>query len=147
MKIEMVKMAGGTLVPACDMQLEKLNKFKTGEQYEIDIKLSRNPAFLRKVMVFFKFCFEHWDGNKAHDNCSELEQFDRFRKDLTILAGFYIQSVRLNGDIRVEAKSLAFSNMSEEEFQECYIALTKTALKHIFKTADQNTYNQLLSFF
>lgn len=147
MKIRMIKEPGGLFRPADDMEYEKTTKFKTGEEYDSDIKLTRNPAFLRKVMVFFHFCFDHWDGNKVHAFCSETEQFDRFRKDLTILAGFYIQSERLDGTLRTEAKSLSFASMDEEEFQECYVALTRAALKHIFKTADENTYNQLIAFF
>jgi hypothetical protein len=147
MKIRMIKEPGGLFRPADDMEYEKTTKFKTGEQYDADIKLSRNPAFLRKTMVFFHFCFNHWDGNKVHAFCSEAEQFDRFRKDLTILAGFYIQSERLDGSLRTEAESLAFGNMSEERFQECYLALIRAALKHIFHDADTNTENQLMDFF
>ena len=143
----MVKTAGGNLWPNDDVDAEKLTKFKTGEVYEIDIKLTRNPAFLRKVFAFFNFCFNHWDGESIYEHTSHTEQLDRFRKDLTILAGFYVQTVRLNGEIRTEAKSLSFASMKEEEFQECYTALTKAALKHIFKTADENTYNQLIGFF
>ena len=147
MKINIVKTAGGNLWPAGDIDAEKLTKFKTGETYEIDIKLSRNPAFLRKVMVFFHFCEDHWDGERVHEYVSSKEQFDRFRYDLTILAGFYIQTTRLDGSLRTEAESLSFASMTEERFQECYLALTKAAMKHIFKTADSNTYNQLIGFF
>ena len=147
MKINIVKTAGGNLWPADDIDAEKLTKFKTGETYEIDIKLSRNPAFLRKVMVFFHFCEDHWDGERVHEYVSSKEQFDRFRYDLTILAGFYIQTTRLDGSLRTEAESLSFASMTEERFQECYLALTKAAMKHIFKTADSNTYNQLIGFF
>lgn len=147
MKIGMIKEPGGVFRPATDQDVELTTKFKTHEYYEVEIKLSRNPAFLRKVMAFFRFCFEHWSGDNVHEHCSEKEQFERFRKDLTILAGFYVQTVRLDGTLRTEAESLAFANMSEERFQECYNALIRAALKHIFRTADENTFNQLMSFF
>ena len=147
MIIRMLKQPGGSFVPADDMEQEKTVKFKTFEHYEVDIKLNRNPAFLRKVMLFFKFCFNHHNGDLVHKYCSESEQFDRFRKDLTILAGFYVQSVRLDGSIRVEAESLSFANMKEERFQECYLALIRAALKYIFANADVNTENQLMAFF
>ena len=62
MKINIIKQYGGVLVPASDMDSEKLTKFLTGEMYVIDIKLTRNPAFHRKVFAFFNFCFEHWEG-------------------------------------------------------------------------------------
>ncbi|WVH05527.1 hypothetical protein KKJFFJLC_00050 [Vibrio phage vB_VpaS_PGB] len=143
----MIKEPGGVFRPATDEDVELTTKFKTHEYYEVEIKLVRNPAFLRKAMAFFRFCFDHWSGSNVHEFCSEKEQFDRFRKDLTILAGFYVQSVRLDGTMRTEAESLSFASMSEERFQECYSALIQAALKHIFKTYDENTYNQLLSFF
>jgi len=133
-KINMIKTAGGNLWPMDDLDAEKLIKFKTGESYEIEIKLSRNPAFLRKVFAFFNFCFDHWDGTKVHEHASPAQQFDTFRKDLTILAGFYTQRVRLDGSFRTEAESLSFGSMTEERFQECYTALTRAAMKHIFKT-------------
>lgn len=147
MKIRIIKQPGGLLCPADDYEADKLTKFKTGEPYEVDIKLNRNPAFLRKVMVFFTFCFNHWDGDKVHEYCTESEQFDRFRKDLTILAGFYIEARRLDGTMRTEAESLSFASMSEERFQECYLALIRASLKYIFHTTDVNTENQLMSFF
>lgn len=143
----MIKEPGGVFRPASDEDQEKTVAFKTFEHYEIEIKKTRNPAFLRKVMVFFKFCFNHWNGYDVHKYCSEQEQFDRFRKDLTILAGFYIQTVRLNGDIRVEAESLSFASMTEERFQECYVALTNAAMKHVFQGCDSSIEHQLKGFF
>lgn len=78
----------------------------------------------------------------------ESSQFDRFRKDLTILAGFYEQTVRLNGEVRTEAKSLAYGNMEQEEFERCYSSLINAAIKHVFAgTKDTNILNQLYSFF
>lgn len=145
MKIEMIKFAGGVLAPANDMELEKLTKFKNGEQYTCEIKLSRNPSFHRKVFSFFNFCFEHWGG--GHEFHDEQLQFDKFRKDLTILAGFSHQVFNIRSEMRLEAKSLAYGNMSQEEFEQCYNALIQAALKHIFKTDDENIYNQLLSYF
>jgi len=145
MKVEMIKQPGGVLCPASDMELEKLNKFKTGEQYTVEIKLTRNPKFHRKVFAFFNFCFSYWKGDNEFQ--SETKQFDVFRNHLTVLAGFYDQHVSIHGDVRVEAKSLSFSSMSQEEFEECYNALIRSAMKHVFKTADDNTYNQLMSFF
>lgn len=149
MEITMVKNAGGVFVPMFDHDLPRLTKFKNGESYTADFKLTRNPAFHRKMFAFFKFCFEHWAADRAGlEHADEATQFDRFRKDLTILAGFYEQTVRLNGDIRTEAKSLAYGSMEADEFERCYSAMINAAIKHIFGgTRDQNTLNQLYSYF
>ena len=141
----MVKNAGGLLVPANDMEADKLLRFKTGEQYEVDIKLSRNPAFHRKVFSFFNFCFAHWKGDNEFQ--CESKQFDVFREHLTVLAGYYDSYSSITGSVRVEAKSLAYSSMKQEEFEKFYTALVNAAMKNIFINADENTYNQLIGFF
>ncbi len=149
MQIELIKSAGGIFNPSLDSDVQRLTRFKNGEQYTAEIKLTRNPAFHRKVMAFFGFCFEHWCADRAGlGNADEHTQRTRFRKDLTILAGFYDTVVNIRGEIRAEARSLAFANMEQEEFERCYSALINAALKHVFAgTKDQNTINQLYSYF
>jgi hypothetical protein len=141
----MIKEAGGVFRPVNDMEYEKTVKFKTGEQYSVEIKLARNPAFHRKVFAFFNFCFEYWKGDNEFQ--SESKQFDIFRQHLTCLAGFYDQYSNIHGEVRIEAKSLAFSSMNQEEFEECYNALIRAALKHLFPGADVGIENQLMNFF
>lgn len=145
MKIEMIKEAGGVFRPVNDMEQEKTTKFKTGEQYKIDVPLTRIPAFHRKAFAFFNYCFNYWKGTNEFQ--SEIKQFDTFRKHLTVLAGFYEETYNIHGKLRIEAKSLSFGSMEQEEFEECYSALIRAALKHIFKSADDSIYDQLMSFF
>lgn len=144
MKVNFTKQAGGVLVPATDLEAEKLTRFKTGETYEVEIKLKRNAAFHRKVFSFFNFCFEHWRGDSVQ---CEQRQFDVFRDHLTVLAGFYDSYSGIDGRIRVEAKSISYSNMSQDEFEKLYSALINAAIRHIFGDADQTTIDQLYSFF
>jgi len=145
MKVNMVKTAGGNLWPVGDMDAEKLTKFKTGEEYEIDIKLTRNPKFHRKVFAFFNFCFEFWKGDNEFQ--SEAKQFDVFRNHLTVLAGFYDTFYNINGDVRIEAKSLSYGSMKQQEFEELYNALINAAIKNIFMNADKSIENKLVGFF
>lgn len=149
MQIEMVKNAGGVFVPAFEHDLPRLTKFQNGGQYTLELKLTRNPQFHRKVFAFFNFCFQHWCADRAGlGNTDEATQFNRFRKDLTILAGFYDMVTNIRGEARAEAKSLAYGEMEQDEFERCYSALINAAIKHVFAgTRDQNTLNQLQSFF
>ncbi|WP_140919049.1 DUF1367 family protein [Limnobaculum xujianqingii] len=149
MQIEMVKGAGGVFVPVDDMTAGKLTKFKNGEVYPVEVKLVRNPQFHRKVFAFFQFCFKHWSGEKADlEFMDESAQFNTFRKNLTVLAGYKDITYTIDGRMRVEAKSLAYGNMEQPEFEECYSALINAAIKHIFgNTKDQNVINQLYSYF
>lgn len=149
MQIEMLKSAGGVFVPALDHDLPRLNRFKNGEQYTVKIKLTRNPAFHRKMFAFFHFCFEHWCADMAGlEGMDEHSQFEKFRNDLTILAGFHYRVFNIRGDVRFEAKSLAYANMGQEEFERCYSALIEAAIQNIFSKTDNKTINsRLLSFF
>ncbi len=145
MKLEFIKQAGGLLMPADDVASEKMTKFKTGEQYQVDIKRTRNPQFHRKMFAFFKFCFDHWAG--GHEFQDETLQREEFRKELTKLAGFYDQVFDLHGNFTIVAKSLSFANMDQEEFEQCYSALIQAAMSNIFRSSDEQTLNQLMSFF
>ena len=146
MKIEVIKHPGGVFSPANDMEFEKTVKFKTGEQYQVEIKLHRRPEFHRKVFAFFNFCFYHWKSDRVF--IDETGQFDVFRKNLIVLAGFYDEYFNLKGEVRIEAKSLSFGSMSQEEFELCYSALINAAIRTIFKDLNDSTIeNQLLSFF
>jgi hypothetical protein len=146
MKIEVFKQAGGIFTPVDDTEYEKTTKFKTGEQYQVEIKLTRNPKFHKKVFVFFNFCFSYWSGVKSF--MDESAQKDEFRKQLTILAGYYNECYNLQGNLIIRAESLSFGSMSEERFREVYSALINTALVHIFADCrDANIENQLVGFF
>ncbi len=145
MKIEMIKQAGGLLVPACDIEAEKLTKFKTGELYTVDIKKTRNPSFHRKTFAFFNFCYEHW--NLDDQFMDDVGQREVFRNHLTVMAGFYDEYYKLDGGVRVEAKSLAYSNMEDEEFEQHYRALVSAAMRHIFTGCGQDAESRLMSFF
>ncbi|WP_336804059.1 DUF1367 family protein [Erwinia aphidicola] len=149
MKITFIKLHGGVLSPIDECEAERLKRFKNGEAYEAEITLRRSPEFHRKVMAFFGFCFEHWCADRAGiGNADEHTQRTRFRKDLTILAGFYDTVVNIRGEVRAEAKSLAYSNMDQEEFERCYSSLINAAIKHVFAgTRDPNILNQLRSYF
>lgn len=55
-QIQMIKQPGGLLLPASDADAERLERFKSGAMYQIDIKQPRNPAFHGKVFAFMSFC-------------------------------------------------------------------------------------------
>ena len=145
MKINTIKQPGGVLVPASDMDSDSLTKFKTGEMYEIEMKLPRNPKFHGKVFTFFQYCFAHWKSDREF--MDEKGQFDVFRKHMTAIAGFRDEYYGIDGRVRIEAKSLAYSSMEQEEFESVYQALIQVAMQKIFKGSDDQVYNKLVSFF
>ena len=145
----MIKQAGGILTPADDRAAEQMQKLKTGEVYPVEAKRTRNPHFHGKVFAFLNYCFEHWCADKTHfANMSEPAQFDAFRKELTIMAGYFVVTYNINGGTHVEAKSLSYGSMSQDEFEDLYNALINAAIKNIFGGVDSpEINNRLMSFF
>lgn len=145
---EMLKGAGGVLCPADDDTADALQKLKNGGQYTVEIRRQRNPDFHRKVFAFFKFCFEHWAADKTElAHFEPLRQFDVFRKHLTVLAGYKTLSYTIDGRLRVEAESLRFANMEQAEFEQCYQALIRAALIHVFDAEDDGAVLEKLAGF
>ena len=128
----MVKTMSGQLAPLNDAEAEELKKIKTGHVVEVKLTRKRNPDFHRKVMALFQTCFEAWEEVAPH--VEYLGQpvkpsFDRLRKDLTILAGYYESTFNLKGEVRLEAKSISFGSMDQDEFELLFSALIDTALR------------------
>jgi len=146
MKVNFIKCAGGTMVPADDLQVEKLTKLANGEEYEVDIKLKQNGKLHRKIMLFFSFCTQHYYGDsEAH---KDQYQYDFVRKKLTIIAGYHRQVFNRDGGFEVVAQSLSYEKMSPEERSDFYNRIINAALKRVFdRTTDENTINQLYNFF
>lgn len=135
----------GALHPASEDAQEAIRKLPTGDTFKVKISRVRNPAFHGKFFAMMRFAFDIWEPQNvnvpAYLQASNPDKnFDRFRKDITILAGFYDTHIRLNGDIRVEAKSLAFGKMSEDEFEDVYNACLNVIID---KVCAQYTGDQL----
>ena len=105
-----------TLAPAHDSDLDYIKKLPAGQPIRVTVKRIRNYAFLKKWFSLVKLAFDYWEP----ENLVGEKNFERFRKDIIILCGFYDRVVRLDGSTRVEPKSISFANMSEDEFEDLY---------------------------
>lgn len=146
MKVNFIKQPGGALFPANDAEAERMKRFKSGVGYEVEIKLIRNYDFHQKVFAFFNFCFEYYVSSL--ESAVHERQFEVFRSELTVLAGYYDEFYTIRGSVRIEAKSISYANMTQEEFEHLYSSLINAAIKHVFNnTKDENILNQLYNFF
>jgi len=116
------KLANGTLAGATEADQEALKRFKLGATLRCEIKQQRNYQFHRKFFALCQFAFDLWsEGNMPLFKGERVQpQFERFRHDLVILAGYYHPVVAINGEVRVEADSIAFSSMDEATFETCF---------------------------
>lgn len=128
----------GSLHPASDKDAEILSKFKSGDPVRVKLTRPRNYEFHKKYFSLLNFAFDYWEPPEADmptyiamKNITLNKSFDRFRKDIAILAGFYEASYRMNGEVRLEAKSVSFSKMSEDEFEELYTKTIDVIVQHV----------------
>jgi len=121
------------LIPADERSRTWFQKLKLGEAVHADFKRVRNYRFLKKYFALLNLAFDQWEPGEVNSKFGRPEKnFDRFRADLTILAGYYESTIRLDGSVRIEPKSISFSKMSEEDFERLYSATITVLIKHVY---------------
>lgn len=123
--IAIVKAPDGALRPADEEAEALIKKFAQGEILKADVRRFRNYRFHCKFFALLTFAFNLWCERGTGQGIEykgqhALPNFEQFREDVTILCGYYEMSVRLDGTVRIKAKSIAFANMKQEEFDKLY---------------------------
>lgn len=134
-----IKTPAGAFQPYGDEEAEKVKSIKQGAMVRVGITVMRNPLFHRKFFALVKFAFDIWS-----ESCKPAEykghpikpSFERFRKDLTILCGYYDATYNVRGEVRLEAKSIAFGNMPQDEFEGLYSKAIDVILSTILNRPD-----------
>ena len=122
------------------------NKLKPGEVVRAEFKKVRNYQFHKKYFALLSVGFDNWEPGEINSKYGvPTKNFDRFRADLTILAGFYDTTVRLDGSVRIEPRSISFAKMSAEEFSDLYSRTIDVLIKHVYKQdMDPEKLNQIV---
>ncbi len=149
--MDLIFQKGATgLLPACEEATEWLRKKKIGATVLVEPREMRNGAFFRKWWALVKLGYDYWSESAQtieYKGQPVLPDFDRFRKDVTISAGFYYPVVNLKGEVRIEAESLKWASMTEERFEKLYSATIQVLLQRVFngKLCQRWTEEQLRS--
>jgi hypothetical protein len=150
-EMDLIFQKGATgLLPACEEATEWLRKKKIGATILVEPREMRNGAFFRKWWALVKLGYDYWSENAQtieFKGQPVLPDFDRFRKDVTISAGFYYPVVNLKDEVRIEAESLKWASMTEERFEQLYSATIQVLLQRVFngKVSQRWTEDQLRS--
>lgn len=125
----LIKVSDTTLTAATQHDADELKHIKLGDPTRVKFTRVRNYRFHKKFFALLNFAFDYWEPDPA--NQVGEKNFDQFREDIIILAGHYEQWIRLDGATRVVAKSIAFTNMSEDEFEELYAKTIDVIFKYV----------------
>jgi len=151
MNVNLTKVPSG-FIPTDPNTQELWEKLKMGQVIHGDFKKVRNYRFLKKYFALLNIAFDNWEPGEINSKYGVPEKnFERFRADVTILAGYFDTTVRLDGSVRVEPKSISFAQMDEEEFEKLYNKTIDVLLKHVYDngmTAEDvnNLVNHILEF-
>ena len=137
MDIMLVKTPGGALAPVDAEAREMVDKLKLGQGIQASVRRARNVRFHRKGMALFRLAYDVWEPLTPleYKGLPVAKDFERFRKDMTILAGFYKAVYNARGEVRLEAESLRFSSMTEERFEQVFNAVLNVVWSRVLKAA------------
>ena len=133
-EILLMKAPGGYLLPASDEEAEKCKRFKVGAVLRCSVSQVRNYEFHKKWFALIKIAFDAWSdiAQRPTWNGAEVQpNMDRFRKDVTVLAGFYKPVFNVKGELRMEPESISFASMTQERFEGLYSATINVILEKI----------------
>lgn len=111
--------------------LKRLMSMEPGELARIEAVVPRNSKFHRKFFALLNLGFEAWEPprqRKRYKGHPVQKNFEQFREDITIAAGFYEQTFDLKGRMKLKAKSISFANMDDAEFEKVYSAVADVLL-------------------
>lgn len=131
MKILLIKNMQGALIPASEEDLDKLKKYQVGATISADITQMRNAGLHKKWFTLVRVAFGLWVEMCEMPKYKDQEvqpNFEKFREDLTILAGYSNIVVNINLEARAVAKSIGWGNMSQDEFESLYQATINVIL-------------------
>ncbi len=103
--------------------------------------------FLRKFMALMRLGYDNWEPALEETKWGiPQKSFTRFRKDITVMAGYYELTVDINGEPKVEAKSIAFESMDEHEFSEVHEAALGV-ISNLLGTAPVEIQRMVIEFY
>jgi hypothetical protein len=123
------------LVPLYPSDYDEKRKLKLGQDYEVDIKNPRNVGFHRKFFALL---------NVGHENTRLQMPFETYRKYMIVKAG-YFTAYQIPKGIYYDPKSISFTNMNQDQFEEVYSRVLDKIIDDIGATKE-DIEKQLINF-
>lgn len=134
MEVYFTKGPRGSLLPLDDEQAELLAKLPQGALVRAQIASPRNAKFHRKCFALLNYAYGVWkelQPPREWRGQPVVTSFERFREDVTILAGHYEPVFNAQGELRLIAKSISFAKMDDVAFEQFYSRLIDTLLTKV----------------
>lgn len=142
-----------TFVPCDIAQMEVFETLPMNGEYRATLTQPRNPLFHRKAFALAKIGFDAWEppAERQYKGRPILKNFESFRDELTIRAGFFDPVWKANGELRLVPHSWSWGAADQEKFERMYSAFVDVLLldmapKGYTQDALEDHVNTLLGF-
>lgn len=135
MRLYLVKASGGYLIPASRQDRDEIDeKLHNGAVYRAEVVKERNSRFHRKVLSLLRYAFDNWTPEPVEGLAMPpIKDFDNFREQITIAAGYGYPVFNPDGSFVMKAESISFANMEEIKFEDLFSSYVDTLLAGVLK--------------
>lgn len=145
------RISGGNVMPEDQETKDAVGKMAVGDMLQGKFTKMRNPQFHRKFFALLNHAFQHWEPRAYREDVAvggdvtaPLKEFEQFREDITIMAGYYTSSFRVDGTAKLRAKSISFGKMDEAEFEKLYSSVINVILEHVLTNYDKDDIDRVV---
>lgn len=134
MEVYFTKGPRGSLLPADDEQAALLDKIPQSALIKVSLSQVRNPKFHRKYFALLGYAYAMWQDTqppREYRGNPVVTSFERFRDEVTILAGHHEAVFSVTGELRLQAKSVSFAKMDETAFERFYSTVIDVLLQKV----------------
>ena len=135
------------IVPADKAQAEVMEKLKPNGEYKAVFTQERNGPFHRKAFALASVGFDAWTppDDKGFRGRKVEKNFDSFRDELTIRAGFYTPVYKFDGSLRLIPDSWSWGSADQVKFEEMYSKFIDVILQDVLTNYTRGDLDRVVS--
>lgn len=130
-KLLLSKAPNGSLIPMDQATVDYIAKLKVGAAIHGNFSRIRNIMFHRKFFALIGVGYDAWNPKVEYKGEIIQKNYEAFREEVTILAGFKYSVATIDGYCGWKAKSISFGSMEQDEFEKLYSAVIDVILSRI----------------
>ena len=111
----------------------RMIKAEPGELITVEMAFPRNYRFHKRLFALLTIGFDAWEPGEAktYNGVPVRKDLERFREEVTILAGYYDATYGVDGSVQLTAKSISYAAMDDAEFERFYSAVADVLLEQV----------------
>ena len=138
--VTLEKRVDGSFMPVTQHDKDAVRRIKIGDAITVKFSRPRNYNFHKKYFALISFAFDVWEPEEGPE-----KNFERFRKEITMLSGYYHTVPSVKGGVRYEADSISFASMDEDTFTQVYEKTISALLKWVLRNYTREDIDRVMN--